>query len=220
VTSLRQERTWQEEIMIGREETWFPTAKSIVDFAEIESSHSILDVGSGFGDVTEEAVGRGCKVVSLDFSIRYLEFVAKKKQRDQLVLGDATRMPFRWGLFDRVVSKDIWHNIPSSEARNRFIVEIGRVAKPKGLVLSAVWNKLYCYLNPVRMVRRPPVDDPYHHYFMPSEVKRVFRLAGLDIFEVQASKTPFRNRLPFLDRILSPWYFAFYLDVKARKKAD
>ena len=196
---------------------WYPEAKSILDLAQVRKLHLVLDVGSGFGDVTSEALERGADVISLDFSVRYLSIVAKLKRANP-VLADATLMPFRDSVFDRVISKCVWHNISGRDARTRFVLEISRVSKKRGLiVLSAVWNRLYGFLNPKRLLLKRPKDDSHHHYFSPWEVNSIFRLAMLRIVGVQASKMPFRNSLPLINRFMSPWFSSFYLDISASK---
>ena len=196
---------------------WYPEAKHVIDFAKVNRLHLVLDVGSGFGDVTAEALERGADVISLDFSVKYLGHLAKLKKANP-VLAEATLMPFRDSVFDRVISKAVWHNITERDARTRFVLEMSRVSKKGGLiVLSQVWNRLYGYLNPKRLLLKRPRDDSFHHYFLPSEVNSVFRLATLRIVNVQASKMPYRNSLPLINRFMSPWFSSLYLDIAASR---
>ena len=121
-----------------------PEARDVVDIAQVSKSQLVLDVGSGFGGITAEALERGTEVVSLDFPMKYLAYVARLK-RTSPVIADVTFIPFKDSAFDRVMSKPIWYSVPGHDGRTRFVLETNRVLKNGGLViLSAVWNRL-CY---------------------------------------------------------------------------
>jgi len=212
----KKSRDWFESI--ASEGPWYPTAESIVELAEIKNSDLVLDVGSGFGDLTIELKTLGADVVAVDFSHLYVHRLKRNVSDVALVMADATHLPFKKEVFDKVVTKSVWQNMVPEQSRTRFVAELGRVTKKGGLVVvSAFWNKMYCYLNPWRFLFKPPRDDEFHHYFMPSEVKSAFRKADLEIITLRSSPMPFRNTLPLIARFLSPWYSSFYLDAKAVK---
>jgi ubiquinone/menaquinone biosynthesis C-methylase UbiE len=215
LSTLIEAKNWIETI--SHQGPWPPPAEDIVQFAEVGESDRVLDVGCGLGDITAEALSKGAHVVSVDFSHKYLANTARKSEDTNPVLAEASMLPFRDMTFDRVVSKDMWHNIVGSARRTKFIEELGRVTRSGGLVaVSAVRNKMYCYLDPIMLLRRPSYGQ-FQHYFMPSEVKAIFRGAKLHILQVKPSKMPYRNTLPLLDRFTSPWIHAFRLDIKAMK---
>lgn len=216
MTTPKRAREWIESIM--EEGPWYPRADDVVDFADVGEHDFVLDVGSGFGDITAEALDRGAKVISVDFSLKYLSKIALGISDTNPVLADGVYLPFRDSVFTRVISKAVWHNLTQADRRVMFVMEIGRVCAENGIVvLSAFWNRMYCYLNPKRLLFNRPIDDENHHYFTPSEVKSIFARARLKIIQIRGSRMPFRNELPLLNKLLPVWLHAFCLDVKALK---
>ncbi|MGC8565838.1 MAG: 16S rRNA (adenine(1518)-N(6)/adenine(1519)-N(6))-dimethyltransferase RsmA [Thermoplasmata archaeon] len=83
----------------------------IVDFAEIEEGETILEIGSGPGNLTKELLSRGAKVTAIEKSKEYFDLlsVTLKEEIDSgklnLIHGDAVDIEFPY--FDKIVS-----NIP------------------------------------------------------------------------------------------------------------
>ncbi len=83
----------------------------IVDFAEIEEGETILEIGSGPGNLTKELLSRGANVIAIEKSKEYFDLlsVTLKEEIDRrklnLILGDAVDIEFPY--FDKIVS-----NIP------------------------------------------------------------------------------------------------------------
>src|SRR5688572_11251777 len=65
---------------------------------------SLLDVGGGDGYWASRAQLKGASAVSLDIDPRRTERGRRYSERPQLVRGDALRLPFTDGSFDRVMS--------------------------------------------------------------------------------------------------------------------
>ncbi len=102
----------------------------------------LLDIGCGAGRHSAEAARRGATVVALDMSAPDL-----KEARDRLaevdpeashsiaVQGDALRLPFADGTFDRIIAAEVMEHIPADEAA---MVELARVLAPGGIAAVTV----------------------------------------------------------------------------------
>jgi SAM-dependent methyltransferase len=115
-----------------------------VDFERfpITPGDRLLDLGCGAGRHAAEACRQGATVVALDMSAPDL-----KEARDRLaevdapgirsiaVQGDALRLPFADGTFDRIIAAEVLEHIPADEAA---MAEFARVLRPGGLVAVTV----------------------------------------------------------------------------------
>ena len=120
-----------------------------VDYARLEmkAGERLLDLGCGGGRHAFEAARRGAKVIALDAGTDEVE-----KVRDTLgamyeageisdpegtgaVKGDALRLPFPDGAFDRVIAAEVLEHIPDDTNAMR---ELVRVLRPGGLMAVTV----------------------------------------------------------------------------------
>jgi SAM-dependent methyltransferase len=120
-----------------------------VDYQKLEmrSGERLLDLGCGGGRHAFEAARRGAMVVALDAGTDEVE-----KVRDTLgamfaageisdprgtgaVKGDALRLPFPDGAFDRVIAAEVLEHIPDDNDAMR---ELVRVLRPGGLMAVTV----------------------------------------------------------------------------------
>lgn len=130
-----------------------------VDFARLPTAAGdrVLDLGSGGGRHSFEALRRGARVVALDHEAGDLREVATFLETMQTegeapaaaagaaVRGDALALPFSDGAFDCVIAAEILEHIPDDE---RAIAEIARVVRPGGLVAVTVprwWPERLCW---------------------------------------------------------------------------
>jgi SAM-dependent methyltransferase len=93
----------------------------------------VLDVGSGTGALLSE-LQRTRWAAGLDFSPLAVEF-CRKRQLQNLVVGNAEDVPFRIGSFDAVVSLDTLEHVPDHESAAR---GIARALKPGGVLVLNV----------------------------------------------------------------------------------
>lgn len=104
----------------------------------IELAGSVLEIGSGMGYDTRYLLDEGCRVTSLDFSWNALQQVARRLTSAQLVNASLPYpLPFCAESFDVVVAGLSLHYFPWQETLN-IIQEIGRVLRPRGLLLFRV----------------------------------------------------------------------------------
>jgi SAM-dependent methyltransferase len=114
---------------------------------EMKSGERLLDLGCGGGRHAFEAAKRGARVVALDAGTDEV-----MKVRDTLgamfeageisdprgtgaVQGDALRLPFPDGVFDRVIAAEVLEHIPDDTDAMR---ELVRVLRPGGLMAVTV----------------------------------------------------------------------------------
>lgn len=93
----------------------------------------VLDLGCGPGDGAVALARGGVDAIGLDYSQGMLD--AAKKERlvqGRLARGDAGRLPFRDGAFDKIVCTNSFHHYPDHVAALR---EMRRVLKPGGLLV-------------------------------------------------------------------------------------
>ena len=130
-----------------------------VDFETftVEPGMRLLDVGCGQGRHSYEAFRRGAHVTAFDMNaadlaevdtmLRAMELENQQGQgaTAEVVEGDARRMPFADGAFDRVIASEILEHIPEDE---QVMAEIVRVTRPGGLVAVTVprnWPEQVCW---------------------------------------------------------------------------
>jgi ubiquinone/menaquinone biosynthesis C-methylase UbiE len=93
-----------------------------------------LDAACGTGFLTRQLRG---EVTGLDQSERMLEVARERVPRGHFVPGDATRLPFDAGAFDRVFTGHFYGHLNGGE-REAFLAEARRVARELVVVDSAI----------------------------------------------------------------------------------
>ena len=127
------------------------------DRIRLRPGSRVLDLGCGGGRHTFELVRRGARVVALDHSASDLHDTAAVLEAMDaageapahatatVVQGDARRLPFPAGTFDRVVASEVLEHVVEDRA---VIAEIARVLRPGGLVAVSVprwWPERICW---------------------------------------------------------------------------
>ena len=96
----------------------------------------LLEVGIGTGRIARPLLARGLPVTGVDIAPQMMaQLIAQLgpgRRRPDLVLGDATRLPFRDNAFPAVLTVHVLHLVSSAEDA---IAEIGRVLAPGGVFL-------------------------------------------------------------------------------------
>ena len=149
----------------------------------LEAGDLILDLGCGAGRHAFEAFRRGARVVALDYSAAELKDVKAmfgallEAEAGTLpsstwggcANGDATRLPFPDGTFDRIIAAEVLEHIPADEAA---MAELARVLKPGGTIAVTV---------PAWLAERVcwALTDEYHAPFVPGGHVRIYTEPGL-----------------------------------------
>src|SRR3954470_11358554 len=88
--------------------TWATSTRQFIgpllDAAEVAAGMSILDVGCGPGYVSAAAAERKATPIGLDFSREMVGIAQRAFPGIEFREGDAQNLPFRNGIFDRVVA--------------------------------------------------------------------------------------------------------------------
>lgn len=111
--------------------------QELIDQANIQSGHSVLDIGCGTATLVVKLKRRypDVQVVGLDPDAKALQRARKKVMRAglsvQLDHGFADELPYEERSFDRVFSSFMFHHLEEPE-RERTAREVLRVLKPGG----------------------------------------------------------------------------------------
>ncbi|MFI2214466.1 demethylmenaquinone methyltransferase [Streptomyces sp. NPDC020141] len=117
VLSLGQDRRWRKEV-----------AKAVA----ARPGEKVLDLAAGTGTSSLPFAQDGAYVVPCDFSLGMLREGKKRHGWLPLTAGDATRLPFRDGVFDAVTISFGLRNVRETETALR---EMQRVTRPGGRIV-------------------------------------------------------------------------------------
>ena len=158
----------------------------------LQAGDLVLDAGAGFGRHAFEIARRGANIVALDYmadevTVTRGTFGAMVEMGEipearyvGALQGDATRLPFATGSFDRVITSEVLEHIQNDVAA---ISELVRVLKPGGTFAATVptW-----YPEKINWL----LSDEYHapksvgghvRIYSATELKAKLRTAGLDV---------------------------------------
>jgi ubiquinone/menaquinone biosynthesis C-methylase UbiE len=109
-------------------------AKTFVQAGSLTKTSRVLEIGVGTGRIALPLARHVGAYFGIDLSSKMLGKLRDKQTDEPLyvVIGDATRLPYRAGMFDAVVAVHIFHLIPGWHDA---LAEIVRVLKPEGLLL-------------------------------------------------------------------------------------
>jgi SAM-dependent methyltransferase len=147
----------------------------------LRSGDRLLDLGCGFGRHAFEAAKRGARVVAVDYAGTELKEVHNTfdamedageidgRRCTGTVQGDATRLPFTDGAFDRIIAAEVLEHIPHD---GDALGELARVLRPGGTMAVTV----PAYL-PERVCWA--LSEEYHAPFVPGGHVRIYRERAL-----------------------------------------
>lgn len=128
--------------------------RQVIQFAKLTKDASLLDLGTGTGDLAREAVlqfPQAC-VTAADFTLEMMR-VGQKNSALNFSAADALRLPFNDSTFDAVISGFLMRNIidlqKGIEEQFRVLKECGRIVildttRPKKNILSPfIWIHMH-----------------------------------------------------------------------------
>lgn len=123
VISLGQARLWRKEV-----------ARAV----NARPAQKILDLAAGTATSSMPFAATGAYVVPCDFSLGMLREGKKRHPWLPLTAGDATKLPFRDGVFDSVTISFGLRNVQDTDSALR---ELYRVTKPGGQVVICEFSQ-------------------------------------------------------------------------------
>ncbi len=146
-------RAYFDAVTAERYERYAPWLVRCAGFAESRGER-LLEVGFGLGTDLQSFARGGARAVGVDLTPVHV-FATRRRFADaglpvRLVRGDAERLPFRDGAFDRVYSFGVLHHTPEI---GRAVGEIRRVLRPAGRLTLGVYHRAslhWCYQWVVR----------------------------------------------------------------------
>jgi SAM-dependent methyltransferase len=184
--------------LVDRYYAGVPTRDSLLDetvLPVLDADHTLLDAGCGD---TLMLLRRYASKVSFAVGVDVVTPSEEPSDRAAVTLGDLSRLPFRDGAFDVVVSRSVVEHLEDPSA---VFTELGRTLKPGGLLIFATPNKYYysclvALMVPYRWkawyMRWMFGEEGYHHfpvYYRANTVRalhRVARRAALRIRSIRA----------------------------------
>jgi demethylmenaquinone methyltransferase/2-methoxy-6-polyprenyl-1,4-benzoquinol methylase len=115
----------------------------LVRMAEVQAGERALDLACGTGDIAFAVADRGARTTGLDITHRMLQLARRRGGKFpaaavHFLTGDMTSLPFASHSFDLVTTGYGLRNVPDLDAA---LLEIARVLKPGGRLLSLDFNK-------------------------------------------------------------------------------
>jgi len=153
----------------------------------------VLDAGAGFGRHAFESARRGGRVVALDYALDEMiatrdTFAAMAEageiDADRFVgvlRGDATRLPFADGTFDRVVASEMLEHIQDDV---NAIAELTRVLRPGGVLAVTVpsWLPELVNWKLSSEYHAPAAKGGHVRIYSSTELRAKLEAAGLNVF--------------------------------------
>jgi SAM-dependent methyltransferase len=109
---------------------------ALLEAVGAKANHKALDLCCGQGNASEALVGRGCRVVGIDFSPAMLTIAHRRVPDATFFEADAQDLPFPDAEFDIVVSNVGVCHVPDQP---RALSEVRRVLRREGHFAMTVW---------------------------------------------------------------------------------
>jgi SAM-dependent methyltransferase len=157
----------------------------------LRAGDRLLDLGCGFGRHAFEGLRRGARVVACDMAVPELEQVralfeamrdAGEAPPDGMAValnGDATRLPFPDGTFDRIIASEVMEHVPDDLGA---LDELTRVLRPGGtmaITIPAWLPEKVCWALSDEY-HAPFVEGGHVRIYTEGEMRRKMQGAGLE----------------------------------------
>ncbi len=151
-TSIAKKYDLMNRLMTGGQDVRW--RKRVIDLARMSNSASVLDLGTGTGDLAREALSAfpHARVVGADFTLEMMR-VGQKNGALDFSTADALHLPFPDAEFDAVVSGFLMRNVinlhKALEEQYRILKHGGRIVildttRPKKNLLSPfIWVHMH-----------------------------------------------------------------------------
>ena len=192
-----------EHFSATRHRIW-PEIKSLFE-KYIKPDDKVLDLGCGNGRFYEVIKSCTENYTGVDNCKNLIETVRGKYPHADFEVADAFSLPFSENCFDKIYSIAVLHHIPSKRLRLKFLKEVKRILKPKGLCVFTVWKvrekKVRLPLLKFTLLRllflskldfgdiflpwknskKDVLFQRYYHFFFRKELVNLFKEAGFSV---------------------------------------
>jgi len=155
---------------------WHRYEKIVEDVLRLVAQGFVLDVGCGFGQITEMLHVKGVRVVGVDIGGEIRENKVWKHLRAPFILADGCNLPFKSGMFDAVICCGVLEHVYD---KRKFLEESRRVLKNNGLFL--------CYYLPNKTGFEflfSKVLPTEHKFYDKNSIEHLFRECGYEVLTI------------------------------------
>lgn len=149
---------------------------------------TLLDVGCGSGELSNEYLKKSKQVYGVDSSKKSIEVAKRKYPTIKFRLAPAERLPFEDNFVDVVVMTDVLEHVKDER---KTLEEVYRVMKPKGtLILSAPHKGMFRWMDPFNLKFLSPKlyrlwkgkqydvtifkKESWHRHYSLKEIRKLF----------------------------------------------
>jgi len=111
----------------------------------LELGANVLELGPGPGLTTDILQHQVDCLTSIEIDARLAKSLKLRSSANNIIIGDATCLPFAEASFSAVVSFTMLHHVPSTQLQNRLIAEAYRVLRPGGVFAGtdSRWSSVF-----------------------------------------------------------------------------
>jgi len=205
-------QTVAEEFNITRKKEIWPEIKELA--LGIKDQDKILDVGCGNGRLLEVLVDKNVQYLGLDQSPNLINLAQENYPKNDFRLGDLLDLgQIKEHNFDYVFCLAVFHHLPSDKLRIQALKQLKNKVSPQGQIIISVWN-LWGHPNHRHLIwkffllkllkkhkmkfgdvlfswknsQQQVVSQRYYHAFTALKLKKLAKLAGLQIMRLYHDK--------------------------------
>ncbi len=109
------------------------------DLSHGDLGDDVLEIGPGPGMTTDLLRGDLAKLTAIELDPELASALSDRMTGTNVdvVVGDATAMPFESARFTGAIAFTMFHHVPTVELQDRLLAEIFRVLRPEGLLVAS-----------------------------------------------------------------------------------
>jgi ubiquinone/menaquinone biosynthesis C-methylase UbiE/uncharacterized protein YbaR (Trm112 family) len=154
---------------------------------------TVLDLGCGVGMITRRYASNVRRVIGVDFSLASLEIFRASlppelQARVLLIHGDICHPPLKAQSFDKIVSSEVFHHLPTADMRQTVLATLAHLLKPQGTYTCSVYNwsvykqrRSRLGLSDESFKEGKHDSNIYYYNFEAREFSRLAHQAGLQV---------------------------------------
>jgi len=173
----------------------------------IEKKGLVLDIGCSNCRNLVPFLQRKFPCVGLDFSKNMVreakKFLLKRNLSANLLIGDASNLPFKNDAFDYILYTRALHHLPARSLRIKSLKGVKMIAKEKGQIIITVWRRYYprFLIDIISNIPEKKFEfgDTYKKWTYHGKVyKRFYHLYSLGEFENELKEAGIKVDLLFI----------------------